>query len=121
MGNIKGKRTDKRIVLGGRSLDYSKSDIDFMRKDAIRRTREMHSQINKSEMKVQAEKNECNKAQKNKPSENKWNSDSKNLFSNLFSDAKLDNDKIILIILIIFLAREGTDLKLLIALGYILM
>ncbi len=34
---------------------------------------------------------------------------------------KLDNDKIIIILMIIILAREGADLKLLLALGYILM
>lgn len=34
---------------------------------------------------------------------------------------KLDEDRIILVILIILLAREGADLKLLLALGYLLM
>ena len=34
---------------------------------------------------------------------------------------KLDNDKIIIIALIVILAKEGADLKLLLALGYILM
>lgn len=43
------------------------------------------------------------------------------ILENLGIKGKLDNDKIIIIIMIIILAREGADLKLLIALGYILM
>lgn len=43
------------------------------------------------------------------------------LLSGLFTDGKIDNDKILIIALIIILAKEGADLKLLIALGYILM
>lgn len=45
----------------------------------------------------------------------------KNMLSGLFSDGKLDNDKIIIIALIVILAKEGADIKLLLALGYILM
>ena len=43
------------------------------------------------------------------------------LLSGFFTDGKIDNDKIIIIALIFILAKEGADLKLLIALGYILM
>lgn len=43
------------------------------------------------------------------------------LLSGIFPDGKLDNDKIIIIALIVILAKEGADLKLLLALGYILM
>ena len=42
------------------------------------------------------------------------------LLSNLFSGGKLDSDKLIILILIAILAKEGVDLKLLIALGYII-
>lgn len=43
------------------------------------------------------------------------------ILSDIFGGGKLDSDKIILIALIFILAREGTDIKLLMALGYILM
>lgn len=43
------------------------------------------------------------------------------LLSGFFTDGRPDNDKIIIIALIVILAREGADLKLLLALGYILM
>ena len=49
----------------------------------------------------------------------------KNIFSGLldsiFPNLHLDDDKIIIVILIIILAREGADIKLLLALGYLLM
>lgn len=43
------------------------------------------------------------------------------LLSGIFPDGNLDKDKIIIIALIVILAKEGVDLKLLLALGYILM
>ena len=36
-------------------------------------------------------------------------------------NGKFDNDTIIIVLMIIILAKEGADLKLLLALGYILM
>lgn len=45
----------------------------------------------------------------------------KNPLSAIFGSGKPDNDKIIIIALIVILAREGADIKLLLALGYILM
>lgn len=43
------------------------------------------------------------------------------IIEGVFPDLKLDDDKIIIIILIIILSRNGADMKLLIALGYLLM
>ena len=43
------------------------------------------------------------------------------LLDGIFPDMKLDDDKIIIVILLIILAREGADVKLLLALGYLLM
>ena len=43
------------------------------------------------------------------------------ILSRLGIGGSLDSDKIVIILLIIILAREGADLKLLLALGYILM
>lgn len=117
-------------------MDYSKSDINFMRQDALRRTREMHSRSGYNKNNVQARenptvssetfvknednKNNCNRTLSSVSHKN--NSNPLNgLLSGIFTDGKIDNDKIIIIALIFILAKEGADLKLLISLGYILM
>ena len=119
-------------------MNYSQADIDFMRKDALRRTREMHQSVNNAKNNVQAKtrqenheekidipkhdeskKEKCEKkcsTPESVRSENPINS----LFSNFFSGGKMDSDKLIIILLIFILAKEGADLKLLLALGYIL-
>lgn len=115
-------------------MDYSQADINHMRQDALRRTREMHSRSGYTQSNVQAKEsppisserftiNE-NARKENSSAEyrNKNNSNPlSGLLSGFFTDGKLDNDKIIIIALIFILAKEGADLKLLIALGYILM
>ncbi|MGN0613265.1 MAG: hypothetical protein ACI4JB_05125 [Porcipelethomonas sp.] len=106
-------------------MNYSQSDIDFMRKDALRRTQEMHSAAKQEKNGVQAgntphiekEHNQTHKGNMQKNNSNPLNG----LLSGLFSQGKMDNDKMIIIFLIVMLAREGADLKLLAALGYILM
>lgn len=45
----------------------------------------------------------------------------KKTLADFFGSGGVDNDKIIIIALIVILAREGADIKLLLALGYILM
>ncbi|MBQ8435968.1 MAG: hypothetical protein IJX24_08200 [Oscillospiraceae bacterium] len=108
-------------------MEYSRSEIDFMRKDALRRTREMHSKAGGKSGDVQAEEPENikQKSEKSFVSASKQQSVKSdplsNIFSGLFSGGRMDNDRLIIIMLIIMLAREGADLKLLIALGYILM
>lgn len=123
------------------------SSLDSMRRDALRRTREMHRQNNSySQMNVQAQSQQPSvnipasgqgTGDKPKPEAEKKSCEEKkgtsaaprakgsmgldNLLSGFFSDGRLDNDKIILIALIVLLAREGADIKLLLALGYILM
>lgn len=113
----------------------SRSNTNYMRQNTLRRTREMQRQ-NMQESNVQAQKvvaeseednsqQETAKEKKDCPravsSNKKQNSNSNNILSGLFSNGKLDNDKILIIALIIILAKEGADLKLLLALGYILM
>ena len=100
-------------------MNYSQSEINSMRNDALRRTREMHSRANNENYNVQAESfqlptNANESEQKNKDPFS-------DLLSGLLSNGSLDSDKIIIIILIVILAREGADLKLLIALGYVIM
>ncbi len=98
-------------------MNYSQSDIEFMRKDAMKRTREMHSSANNSKN-VQAD---IPPKSFESSEENCKKDPISSIFSGLFSNGKIDNDKLIIIALIIILAKEGADLKLLIALGYILM
>lgn len=117
-------------------MDYSKQDINFMRQDALRRTREMHSRSGYNKNNVQARENPTVSSEtftKNEDSKNNHNKSSSSvsyknnsnplngLLSGIFTDGKIDNDKIIIIALIFILAKEGADLKLLISLGYILM
>lgn len=115
-------------------LNYSQSDMNFMRQDALRRTREMHRQNRNDKNNVQAAKMPSSHTQETTAKQNKKSMETpppevkKNstgglngLLSGIFSDGKLDNDKIIIIALIVILAKEGADLKLLLALGYILM
>lgn len=116
-------------------MDYSQSEINSMRQDALRRTREMHSRSGYAKNNVQARQNQpvppesvsqiessINGTVKNQSSAHKNNSNPLNgLLSGFFTDGKIDNDKILIIALIFILAKEGADIKLLIALGYIMM
>ncbi len=115
-------------------MDYSQADINFMRQDALRRTREMHNRSGYRKSNVQAGDYPPEESREEKP-KNKGNVNSNTvgnvsggnanplngLLSGFFRDGKVDNEKVIIIALIVILAREGADLKLLIALGYILM
>lgn len=129
-------------------MNYSSPDMNYMRRDALRRTREMHRQnMNRNNVQAQrkpepvmpfdtpppeaqpeSEKNhtEGKKAAQKQPMPPKsfpgrQGGGISSLLSGFFTDGKPDNDKIIIIALIVILAREGADLKLLLALGYILM
>lgn len=86
-----------------------------MRRDALRRTREFHRQ-NRDNVQAQGRGGIPHERKSANPS-----NPLSGLLSGLFSDGKPDADKIIIIALILLLAREGTDLTLLMALGYILM
>ena len=103
-------------------LNYSQSEMNFMRQDALRRTREMHRQNRIDKNNVQAAKMPASHTQEPASGQDKSSTGGLNgLLSGIFPDGKLDNDKIIIIALIVILAKEGADLKLLLALGYILM
>lgn len=125
-------------------MNYINTDIGNMRRDALRRTREMYRQ-NNVEVGMQNRDNDSKTAAENIPvseispenasvtkrkdgggdklpkkPEKQKNTGLNGLLSGIFTDGRLDSDKIIIIALIIILAREGADLKLLLALGYIL-
>lgn len=122
-------------------MQYSQSDINNMRQDALRRTREMHRQSRNSNVQAAIPIEVKESEPENKPiveeikheqykkaiDTPKQNQKGNNFIGNILSDilgsegGKLDSDKIIIIALIFILAKEGADLKLLLALGYILM
>jgi len=160
---------------------YTDSEIDLMRRDAIRRVQEMYNRSQgylntqnrqgaQSEEKPSSPQNHAQTASQNRvqgsqqhqfrqpqqqhnhstaephaqnfergmggpfqrpplfnlPFPNPMGGDgSKGLLSGLldgiFPDLKLDEEKLIIIFLLIILARNGADMKLLLALGYLLM
>lgn len=123
---------------------YDKRQLSRMRQDAIRRTQEMYrrSAVSTShysqgrEQKSPAEGDSShteekipvqlhNKTAGQKPSQDILHTASKNSFlKGLFSssaDGKIDTDKLMIIALIVILAREGADIKLILALAYILL
>ncbi|MCM1228290.1 MAG: hypothetical protein NC320_12880 [Clostridium sp.] len=92
-------------------MNYINADMGNMRRDALRRSRELHRESEKESM----SENACRNSQGVR-------TDGVNGFlSKFFSEGKPDSDKIIIAALIIILAGEGADLKLLLALGYILL
>lgn len=108
--------------------DYSRQNLKNMKQEAVRNAKEMHQKTcennNNNNSSV---KNDCNTIPA-KPVESCGNSNSSlfgmadSILDRLgFGKGKLDNEKVVIIIMIIILAREGADLKLLLALGYILM
>lgn len=117
---------------------YDGRQMNRMRQDAIRRSREMYGRqsagidvITKTTNNYPAkkkEKSDCtNKSElPQHESENhslQKKSSGGNELSELFGKilgGKLDGDKLIIIALMIMLAKEGADLKLILALGYIL-
>ncbi len=106
-------------------MNYSQSDIETMRKDALRRTREMHSNAQRQKNNIRKETPSVSSQKMSEPLKNENKSCGSNplndILSGIFSDGRIDSDKLIIIMLIVILAKEGADLKLLIALGYILM
>jgi hypothetical protein len=109
--------------------DYNRQNFNSMKQEAVRNAQEMHKRT--------AETPENKTSSNDKPpvnntknfSEQKKNMNSggilgfaDGIFDSLgISKGKTDSDKIMIVLMIIILAREGADLKLLIALGYILM
>ena len=97
--------------------DYNKQNFNNMKNEAVRSVREMQKK---------APDGNCTDTTEN-------NTGSSNNNNGLFglaggflknlgiTDGNFDSDKMVIILMIIILAREGADLKLLLALGYILM
>lgn len=111
--------------------DYNRQNFSSMKNEAVRNAREMHrrtadSPENQKSDNIRTDDSNTSSAQNFQQSVN-GNSGgilriADSFFENIgISKGKLDSDKIIVILMIIMLAREGADLKLLLALGYIIM
>lgn len=119
---------------------YNNMQMNSMRREAIRRSNEMHgrSMVNTSHYSQGHHKT----SEKESPAEIKQTEDkaaaslksqprpisaslkNNNLIAELlssFSDRKIDSDKLLIMALIIILIKEGADMKLILALGYILL
>lgn len=118
---------------------YDNRQMNKMRQDAIRRSQEMHrrsmvtsshysqGQQKKSEeeTKHEPERREVSSqpVQNNKASASptvKRNFQLPEALGKLF-EGKIDSDKLVIIALMVILAKEGADMKLILALGYILL
>ena len=118
---------------------YDNRQMDKMRQDAIRRSQEMHrrSMVTSSHYSQGQQKN-SEVETKSEPEQRNVNSqpiqnsrasarppvqkDFKlhETLGKLF-EGKIDSDKLVIIALMVILAKEGADMKLILALGYILL
>lgn len=90
---------------------YDRRQMDSMRQEAIRRSREMHSRAESSDADIPPDK----PPQKQLP-------DINSLLGDLLGGGSLlDRDRLLIGALLVLLAREGADIKLILALGYILL
>lgn len=102
------------------SKNYTKEDIIAMQKDAERRVREMQ------EKQKSIANNNCNPPPPPVPMPetmpiHKENPVNKGFLEGILPDIKIDEEKALIIFLLIILARNGADMKMLLALGYLLM
>ncbi|MGN0606381.1 MAG: hypothetical protein ACI4JM_07655 [Oscillospiraceae bacterium] len=104
---------------------YNRQNFYNMKREAVRNAKEMHKRTAEKNTEVCSETEENNLVENNDNQKNQTNNSTGGL-SGIFESlgikkGSVDSEKIIIIIMIIILAREGADLKLLLALGYILM
>lgn len=124
---------------------YDNRQMNKMRQDAIRRSQEMHrrsmvntahysqGQQNRGDMPPNQPQQESESLRKESVSFGEANRGAAfsshpkkdghmipDVLSRMF-EGKIDSDKLIIIALMVILAREGADMKLILALGYILL
>ena len=110
------------------SKNYTREDIIAMQKDAERRVREMQ------ERQKNIANNNCSPPPPPPPPPppqpvpmpetmpiHKENLINKGFLEGILPDIKIDEEKALIIFLLIILARNGADMKMLLALGYLLM
>lgn len=113
---------------------YDSRQVNRMRQDAIRRSQEMYrrSSVNSthySQGQAEEQKNnslpvkEKSNESANYPAVRENSSEKKDITSLIKSiiGEKLDSDKLLIAALMIILIKEGADMKLILALGYILL
>lgn len=114
---------------------YDSRQMNKMRQDAIRRSQEMHrrsmvtsahysqGQQEKKESDTEQSRDSFHQMQDNGAVQRQAPRKDFQLQEALgkLLDGKIDGDKLIIIALMIILAREGADMKLILALGYILL
>ncbi len=106
------------------SRNYTREEMMAMQKDAERRVREMQ------EKQKSIANNNCNPPPPPPPPPvpthetmpiHKENPVNKGFLEGILPDIKIDEEKALIIFLLIILARNGADMKMLLALGYLLM
>ena len=101
------------------SRNYTREEMMAMQKDAERRVREMQER-SKSLVANDPPPPPPPPPPKPQPIHNETPVN-KGFSEGLFPDIKIDEEKALIIFLLIILARNGADMKMLIALGYLLM
>ena len=99
-------------------MNYSKSEMEQMRNDAVKRAENMRKQ---SSTPTQASDESEKKQEPPKRSGAPKKNDIGGLISKIFSPDFFGDDGIILIILLFLLIKEGADKEIIIALIYILL
>ena len=107
------------------SRNYTREEMMAMQKDAERRVREMQERSkslvsNDLQPTVPQPQPPPPPKPKPQPIHNETHAN-KGFLEGLFPDIKIDEEKALIIFLLIILARNGADMKMLIALGYLLM
>ena len=97
--------------------DYNKQNFNDMKNEAVRSAREMQ----KKNVPENDNAGNCTNTAENNGGSSLFGLAGGFLKNLGISDGNFDSDKMVIILMIIILAREGADLKLLLALGYILM
>jgi len=93
---------------------FDRRQVNRMRQEAIRRSKEMYSRAGLNTPKT--EENLSQSPQLPGPAKDKLSG----LIDELFGGS-LDGDKLLIAALLLLLIREGADIKLILALGYILL
>lgn len=101
------------------SKNYTREEMMAMQKDAERRVREMQER-SKSLVASEPPPPPPPPPPKPQPIHNE-KPVNKGFLEGLFPDIKIDEEKALIIFLLIILARNGADMKMLLALGYLLM
>lgn len=108
---------------------YNRQNFYNMKREAVRSAKEMHrrtaennSEIHNETENIRIAENNDNQTNQKSQTNNSLMGLADSIFESFgIKKGSVDSEKIIIIIMIIMLAREGADLKLLLALGYILM